>query len=32
VDYMNAADYKAWFRKSYDQFGALYKTLGIETK
>jgi len=32
VDYMNAADYKAWFRKSYDQFGSLYKTLGIETK
>ena len=29
VDYMNAADYKAWFKKSYDQFGALYKTLGI---
>lgn len=32
VDYMNAADYKVWFRKSYDQFGSLYKTLGIETK
>jgi len=32
VDYMNAADYKAWFKKSYDQFGSLYKTLGIETK
>lgn len=32
VDYMNAADYKVWFKKSYDQFGALYKTLGIETK
>ncbi len=32
VDYMNAADYKVWFKNSYDQFGALYKTLGIETK
>lgn len=32
VDYMNAADYKVWFKKSYDQFGELYKTLGIETK
>ena len=32
VDYLNAADYKVWFRKSYDQFGELYKTLGIETK
>lgn len=32
VDYMNAADYKVWFKKSYDQFGSLYKTLGIETK
>lgn len=32
VDYLNAADYKVWFKKSYDQFGELYKTLGIETK
>lgn len=32
VDYLNAADYKVWFKKSYDQFGSLYKTLGIETK
>ena len=32
VDYMNAADYKVWFKKSYDQFGSLYKSLGIETK
>jgi tripartite-type tricarboxylate transporter receptor subunit TctC len=32
VNYMNAAEYKVWFKKAYDQFGLLYKTLGIETK
>ncbi len=32
VNYMNAADYTVWFKKAYDQFGDLYKTLGIETK
>ncbi len=32
VNYMNAAEYKVWFKQAYDQFGLLYKTLGIETK
>ena len=32
VNYLNAADYNVWFKQSYDQFGSLYKTLGIETK
>jgi tripartite-type tricarboxylate transporter receptor subunit TctC len=32
VHYMNAADYTVWFKQSYDQFGSLYKTLGIEAK
>jgi tripartite-type tricarboxylate transporter receptor subunit TctC len=32
VNYLNAAEYKVWFKKAYDQFGLLYKTLGIETK
>jgi len=32
VNYMNAAEYNVWFKQAYDQFGALYKTLGIETK
>lgn len=32
VNYQNAAEYTAWFKKAYDQFGDLYKTLGIETK
>jgi tripartite-type tricarboxylate transporter receptor subunit TctC len=32
VHYMPAAEYKVWFKQAYDQFGTLYKTLGIETK
>jgi tripartite-type tricarboxylate transporter receptor subunit TctC len=32
VMYQNAADYKVWFKQAYDQFGELYKSLGIETK
>jgi tripartite-type tricarboxylate transporter receptor subunit TctC len=32
VMYQDAAEYKPWFRKAYDQFGELYKSLGIETK
>jgi tripartite-type tricarboxylate transporter receptor subunit TctC len=32
VHYMNAAEYNVWFKQAYDQFGTLYKTLGIETK
>ena len=32
VMYQTAAEYKVWFKQAYDQFGALYKTLGIETK
>jgi hypothetical protein len=32
VNYMNAAEYNVWFKQAYDQFGSLYKTLGIETK
>ena len=32
VNYLNAADYNVWFKQSYDQFGSLYKSLGIETK
>jgi tripartite-type tricarboxylate transporter receptor subunit TctC len=32
VMYQNAADYTVWFKKAYDQFGDLYKSLGIETK
>jgi tripartite-type tricarboxylate transporter receptor subunit TctC len=32
VNYMNAAEYNVWFKQAYEQFGSLYKTLGIETK
>jgi tripartite-type tricarboxylate transporter receptor subunit TctC len=32
VMYMNAADYKVWFKQAYDQYGELVKTLGGETK
>jgi tripartite-type tricarboxylate transporter receptor subunit TctC len=32
VNYQNAAEYTVWFKQAYDQFGMLYKTLGIETK
>jgi tripartite-type tricarboxylate transporter receptor subunit TctC len=32
VNYQNAAEYNVWFKQAYDQFGSLYKTLGIETK
>ena len=32
VMYQNAEEYKVWFRQAYDQFGTLYKSLGIETK
>jgi tripartite-type tricarboxylate transporter receptor subunit TctC len=32
VMYQNADEYKVWFKQAYDQFGSLYKSLGIETK
>jgi tripartite-type tricarboxylate transporter receptor subunit TctC len=32
VMYQNAEEYKVWFKQAYDQFGALLKTLSIETK
>jgi tripartite-type tricarboxylate transporter receptor subunit TctC len=32
VMYQGADEYKVWFKQAYDQFGSLYKTLGIETK
>jgi tripartite-type tricarboxylate transporter receptor subunit TctC len=32
VLYQTAAEYKPWLKDAYDQFGALIKTLGIETK
>lgn len=32
VMYQNSAEYTVWFKQAYDQFGSLYKTLGIETK
>jgi tripartite-type tricarboxylate transporter receptor subunit TctC len=32
VLYQTAAEYTAWFKAAYDQFGQLYKSLGIETK
>jgi tripartite-type tricarboxylate transporter receptor subunit TctC len=32
VMYQGAGEYKVWFKQAYDQFGSLYKTLGIETK
>lgn len=32
VMYQNADEYKVWFKAAYDQFGMLYKSLGIETK
>lgn len=32
VMYQNAADYDVWFKQAYDQFGALLKTLNVETK
>jgi hypothetical protein len=32
VNYMGAEEYKPWFRKAYDQYGQLLKTLGIEVK
>jgi len=32
VLYQNAAEYTAWFKAAYDQYGQLIKTLGIETK
>lgn len=32
VLYQPAEEYKVWFKKAYDQFGELVKTLGIETK
>ncbi len=32
VMYMNAAEYKVWFKQAYDQYGELVKTLGAETK
>ncbi|HWI15274.1 MAG TPA: tripartite tricarboxylate transporter substrate binding protein, partial [Burkholderiales bacterium] len=32
VMYQNAEEYKVWFKQAYDQFGTLYKSLGIDTK
>jgi len=32
VLYQTAAEYTTWFKAAYDQFGQLYKSLGIETK
>jgi tripartite-type tricarboxylate transporter receptor subunit TctC len=32
VMYQNAAEYTAWFKAAYDQFGVLNKSLGIEAK
>lgn len=32
VNYMPAAEYNVWFKQAYDQYGTLYKSLGIETK
>lgn len=32
VMYQSAAEYKVWFKQAYDQFGTLYKSLGIDTK
>ncbi len=32
VMYQNAQEYSVWFKKAYDQFGGLYRSLGIETK
>jgi tripartite-type tricarboxylate transporter receptor subunit TctC len=32
VLYQNAAEYTAWFKDAYDQYGKLIKTLGIEIK
>jgi tripartite-type tricarboxylate transporter receptor subunit TctC len=32
VMYQSAEEYKVWFKQAYDQFGTLYKSLGIDTK
>jgi tripartite-type tricarboxylate transporter receptor subunit TctC len=32
VNYLNSDEYQVWFKQAYDQFGMLYKTLGLETK
>jgi hypothetical protein len=32
VMYQSAEEYRPWLKQAYDQFGALIKTLGIETK
>lgn len=32
VMYQPAEEYKVWFKQAYDQFGTLYKSLGIDTK
>ena len=32
VMYMGAEEYKVWFKQAYDQYGVLYKSLGIDTK
>ena len=32
VMYQGAEEYKVWFKQAYEQYGALYKSLGIETK
>ena len=32
IDYQPADVYTVWFKGAYDQFGALLKTLNIETK
>jgi tripartite-type tricarboxylate transporter receptor subunit TctC len=32
VLYQNAAEYTAWFKQAYDQYGQLMKTMGIQMK
>jgi hypothetical protein len=30
--YMGAEEYRVWFKQAYDQYGTLYKSLGIAGK
>lgn len=32
VMYMGAEEYNVWFKQAYDQYGTLYKSLGLQTK
>jgi putative tricarboxylic transport membrane protein len=32
VMYQGAEEYKVWFKQAYDQYGTLYRSLGIDTK